>query len=375
MEQTEGKVKFIVNNAFYRPQSQIVRDLGILAATVYRLETGQLKVLDVMSGCGVRSLRYYVESEASFVHCNEGNPDLLPILKQNLSSYIPSNFYQISSHEANRIFFNCYNQKDYYDLVDVDCFGSANPYLNNMIWATKLNGLMYLTSTDGRSLTGLLPDNTLKNYGCYARHLPMGHEQALRILIGKVQQSAAEKGLSVEPIFSYFTGQNYRIMLRLIKGVVLTEKNYGFLAYCYNCGEYQLVNWRKLGKIICNCEQHQPYYNQNYSIVVSGPMWLGNLHQVNYLEKMQEIALKWQWEKVIKLLKLMEKEATLPPYFYPLKEISSRGKLDLPKRDLLIQELQNQGYETAISHVNLQSIKTNASFKKCVEIARLLSPH
>ncbi len=374
MTQIEGQVKFIVDNAFYRPQSKIVRDLGILAGAVYQQEKHQLKVLDVMSGCGVRSLRYVVESGANFVHSNEGNPDILSILKSNLEANLKPEFYQITSLNANQIFFKCSNDKNYYDLVDVDCFGSANPYLTNMIYGTKLGGLMYITSTDGRSMTGILPENSLRNYGSYLRHLPIKHEQGLRLLIGKIQQSAAENGLGIEPIFAYFTGQNYRVMVRLIKKVMLTENNYSFLGYCYQCGEYQKVPWRNLGKVTCDCKIERKENNNYYSsVVLSGAMWLENLHNINYLQKMKEIAVKWNWQKVIKLLNIMENEASLPPYFYPLQEIGSRGKLDLPKRDILIKELQNQGYESAISHVNIQAIKTTASFKKTVEIAKKIS--
>jgi tRNA (guanine26-N2/guanine27-N2)-dimethyltransferase len=364
--QEEEKVKFLVGNAFYRPQSKIVRDLGVLAGAVYKQEKNELKVLDGMSGCGVRSLRYFMESEATFIHSNEANPEILPILKSNLQSYINPSLYQVSSESVQRIFFSCYNDKNYYDLVDVDCFGSANPHLSNMIWATKLGGLMYITSTDGRSLTGILPQNSLRNYGSFARNLPIKHEQGLRLLIGKIQQSSAEKGLGIEPIFSYFTGNNYRVMVKLTNKVVLTENNYGFLGYCQQCGEYQTVAWRKLGRVICNCEE-------NSSIILSGAMWLGNLHNPNYLQKMIDLAIKWDWQKIVLLLTIMEKEANLPPYFYSLKEIGKRGKLDLPKRELLIQELQKRGYDCAFSHVNSQSIKTNASLHKCVETARFLT--
>ena len=44
--------------AFYRPESAQGRDLAVLAAAIHRRTTGQLHVLDVMSGSGVRGARY-----------------------------------------------------------------------------------------------------------------------------------------------------------------------------------------------------------------------------------------------------------------------------------------------------------------------------
>ena len=69
----EEKAAFQVNNVFYNPQSKYVRDLGVLAAAIYRQDYGSLKVLDALAGCGVRSLRYYLESQADYVWVNEAN--------------------------------------------------------------------------------------------------------------------------------------------------------------------------------------------------------------------------------------------------------------------------------------------------------------
>lgn len=44
--------------AFYRAESAQGRDLAVLAAAVYRRQHGRLRVLDVMSGCGMRGARY-----------------------------------------------------------------------------------------------------------------------------------------------------------------------------------------------------------------------------------------------------------------------------------------------------------------------------
>ena len=361
----EGKARFQIKDAFYNPKSRVVRDLGVLAARVYRQDNGYLRVLDALSGCGVRSLRYWLESEADYVWVNEGNSQLNSLLQENLASAIASNCCRITHQDAHRLFFDCYRRRDYYDLVDVDCFGTAAPYLSTMLWGAKINGLMYLTSTDGRTLTGNLPLNSLQAYGAIARSHPAAHEQALRLLIGSVQQQAATKGLGVEPIFSLFTGQTYRLMLRLVVNPNLTEENYGWLAYCHGCGDYQAVSARKLGKVTCSCEHP--------NLVLSGAMWLGQLHHPQQLQRFLTMARRWQWNEVVKLLSLMIEESNLPPYFYTLKEIGKRGKLDLPKKLCLIQALRDSGYEATATHINAQAIKTNAALATCIAIARRIN--
>jgi len=366
----EGKAQFQVGKAFYNPESKLVRDLGVLAATIYQQDHGSLRVLDALSGCGVRSLRYWLESHANYLWINEGNPELNSLLQQNLeiamlpvrAKPIASQAYQITHQDAHRVFFDCYSRRDYYDLVDVDCFGTAVPYLSTMLWATKIGGLIYLTSTDGKTLTGHLPENSIQAYGAIARSHPAAHEQALRLLIGSTQQQAAAKGLGIEPIFSLFTGQTYRLMMRLVAKPRLTDKNYGFLAYCHGCGNYQTVTWRKLNKISCACNDP--------ALTVSGAMWLGKLHHRQQLERFKILAQQLEWQEVTELLSLMAAEIDFPPYFYTLREIGSRGKLDLPKRSHLIQALQDQGYQATATHINPQAIKTNVDLDTCIAIAK-----
>lgn len=358
----EEKAQFIVGNAFYRSQTKIVRDLGILAAAIYQADTGKLRVLDAMAGCGVRSLRYWLESGADWLWVNEGNPEMGAILKQNLNQAISSKCAQVTHINANQVFFDCYSRQDYFDLVDVDSFGSAAPYLNTALWATKIGGLLYFTSTDGRTATGHLPDNSLRVYGAYARAHPAAHEQALRLLIGSVQQQAATKGLGIQPIFSLFSGQTYRVMLRLTPKPNLTVHNYGFLGFCHSCGEYQTVNWRQLGKVMCP--------HDGKKMTISGAMWLGSLHNCEWLRKMNSLAQSWQWQQQSQLLETMVAEADLPPYFYTLAEIGSRGKLDLPKRDHLIMALKSAGYQASTTHINAQAIKTDADLYTCIKLAK-----
>ena len=358
----EGKARFEVGKAFYKPNSKLVRDLGVLAAVVYRRQRGQLRVLEAMAGSGIRSLRYYLESDADFLRVNEGNYELNGLLSQNLANTIPENCYQLTHLDAHRVFFDCFNRRDYFDLVDVDCFGTAAPYLSTMLWATRIGGLMYLTSTDGRTLVGRTPDKSLQAYAAYPRSHPALQEQALRLIIGSVAQQSGTKGLGIEPIFSLFFGETYRLMFRLTASANLTADNYGFLGYCHQCGDYQTINWRKLGKTVCS--------HDNSALTISGAMWLGELHNSEYLQAMKTIAQQWQWDKIVKLLSTMIAEAELPPYFFTLGEIGKRGKLDLPQRSVIVKALQDKGYRASETHINPEAIKTNANIHSCIAVAK-----
>lgn len=367
---TEGKARFQVGNSFYRSQGQTARDLGVLAAAVYRQHTGHLHVLDAMAGSGVRSLRYWLESQADWIWANDSNLEIGAVLQQNLKLAIAQKICQVTFRDAKRIFFDCYDRREFYDVVDVDCFGSPAPYLSACLDATKIGGLLYLTSTDGRTVTGHESESGLALYGAYPRSHPAAHEQGLRILIGSIQQQAAAKGLGVEPIFSLFLGETYRVMLRLVASPLLNSQHYGFLGYCHQCGEYHIISWRTLGRVQCrsrSCSGDRGW------LTVSGPMWLGKLHDSDQLRLFSALAAQWNWSKQLPLLELMAIEADLPPYFYTLGEIGRRGKLDIPKRSQLIQALQNLGYRSTPTHIHAQAIKTNADLNTCIDVARSIA--
>ncbi|MEM6869355.1 MAG: tRNA (guanine-N1)-methyltransferase [Cyanobacteria bacterium P01_C01_bin.121] len=366
--QQEGSTKFCVGSAFFRSSSKIGRDLAVLAAIAHKASCGSLRVLDAMTGCGVRPLRYVLEANADFVWANEGNWELHDLLQANLSATLQPHQYCITHQDANATFFVAHQQKDFYDLIDIDSFGSPMPTLATCLWAVKLGGLVYLTSTDGRATSGSAPEKSLQTYGAYARSHPSVHEQGLRLLIGTVVQQAAARGLGAQPVFSWYHGDVNRVMVRITRQSKWNTAHYGFLRYCHSCGQFQTVSWKKLGRpVTCQCRAEGPP-------VISGPMWLGPLHSREDLATMASIAATCStphtWETCQKTIAIMQAEIDLPPYYYPLAEIGRRGKIDIPPKQRLIERLQAEGFNAADTHIDTQAIKTNAPIDVCVQLAR-----
>jgi tRNA (guanine26-N2/guanine27-N2)-dimethyltransferase len=367
--QQEGAAQFATTGAFYRPKSKIARDLAVLAASLYRLRAGQLRVIDAMTGCGVRPLRYCLEAKADFVWANEANPDLHALIQRNLS-VLPASRVRITHQDARAMCFSCYQNHDFFDLVDIDNFGAPSMYLDAGLWATRKGGLLYLTSTDGRSTGGHDPQRSLRCFGAYARSHRAVHEQGLRLLIGQAAQVAASRGMGIKPVFSLFTGQVHRAMVQLVRRPTLTAETYGFIAYCHHCGHFQTVGWKHLGRVMCpNCQPKGDAFP-----VVSGPLWIGPLHGEDWVGSMKSLAEQWGWQAQTQLLAVMEQEATLPPYYYPLGSIGHFGAMDIPNRDRLIEALHHHGFRAAATHLDWQAVKTDATFGQCIAIAKTCSP-
>ncbi|CAN1858339.1 tRNA (guanine(26)-N(2))-dimethyltransferase [Linum perenne] len=274
--QTERGVQFDTGGAFYRHESSTGRDLGVLAASLYRQSNGSLRVLDAMCGCGIRSCRYLIEAGADFVMANDANDEYREVILGNLKQ--------------------------------------------SAMLTLKFGGLLYLTSTDGYSSGGHRPQHSLDEYGAYVHPLPFRNEIGLRVLIGGAVREAAVLGYHVTPLFSYyaFHGPVYRVMLRC--------RDYGFIGYCNQCGHSQRFPWKDLGKIDCSSCSSE---SSQQGLVVSGPMWIGPLHTADYVAEMSSLAMERKWigngegANLEKLLKQMidESDPRLPPGYIKLDEV------------------------------------------------------
>ncbi|XP_043705520.1 tRNA (guanine(26)-N(2))-dimethyltransferase, partial [Telopea speciosissima] len=390
---TERGLEFEPGGSFFRQESAIGRDLGILAASVYKKSKGSLRVLDAMCGCGIRSLRYLVQAEADFVWANDANEEYRRTILSNLSGEVrilerDRRRWVVTHFDANRVMTECFLQRDFFDLIDIDSFGSDSSFFRSAFDCLKIDGLVYVTSTDGYSSGGHRPYNSLTSYGAYIRPMPYSNEIGLRMLIGGVLRDAAVLGYRVSPLFSYYSyhGPVFRVMLRVNRGRLPENRHYGFISYCTRCGNSQSCSWDALGHLSCPCSNGEV----SPALVVSGPLWTGPLHNGDYVTEMLNLAGQWKWtsgrgtnfstEKkgrgtdLEKLLKQMidESDPKLPFGFIKLDEIGRRAKMNTPSLSTLMSALQKEGYAVSRSHIAPSSIKTNCPMTMCIQIAREL---
>ena len=115
-----------------------------------------------MCGCGVRSLRYLRQAHAGFVWANDADEENRRVLLSNLARADEGGEgkrkrWVLSHLDANRVFAENYVQRVFFDMVDIDSFGSDSSFLRSAISIVKVGGLLYLTSTDGYTSGGHRP--------------------------------------------------------------------------------------------------------------------------------------------------------------------------------------------------------------------------
>ncbi|CAA6669264.1 unnamed protein product [Spirodela intermedia] len=378
--EVERGVEFETAGSFFRRESAVGRDLGVLSAALHRRALGgEMRIFDAMCGCGVRSLRYLRQAGASFVWANDANEDSRGVIVSNLSraggAAPPGRErrkWVVSHSDANRVMAENYLQRVLFDMVDVDSFGSDSSFLRSAILSVKLGGLLYVTSTDGYTSGGHRPQQSLASYGAYIRHMPYSNEVGLRMLIGGALREATALGFHLLPLFSYYSyhGPVFRVMLRVLRGKLHDPCDYGFISYCNRCGHSQGFSWEQLGQMCCPCCSGEV----SRSLVVSGPVWTGALHDANYVGEMLELAGEFGWTDLEKLLKRMleESDPRLPFGYIKVDEIARRAKINSPPLGALMSSLQKEGYVASRSHISLNALKTDCPMATCIEIARKL---
>ncbi|XP_062092439.1 tRNA (guanine(26)-N(2))-dimethyltransferase isoform X2 [Humulus lupulus] len=272
--ETERGLDFETGESFFRHESATGRDLGVLAAALYKKSKARLRILDGLCGCGVRSLRYLVEAEADFVLANDANDDCRDVICRNLSQ-VPRGSddeprWTVTHTDANRVMMEFYLQRDFFDLIDIDSFGSDSSFLRPAINALRYDGLLYVTSTDGYSSGGHRPHHSLAAYGAYVRPLPYSNEIGLRMLIGGAVREASVLGHRVVPLFSYYSyhGPVFRVMLRVNRGKLSDNCHYSFVSYCHQCGNSQTFSFDELSQISCSCGNSKADLQDCFSVLL-----------------------------------------------------------------------------------------------------------
>ncbi|KAL9260295.1 3-oxoacyl-[acyl-carrier-protein] reductase FabG-like protein, partial [Drosera capensis] len=343
---SERGIPFTPGGAFYRPESAIARDLAALAASLQKHHHTPLRILDAMCGSGIRSLRYLVHADADFVHSNDANEEDRGTVIENLSRVVErwrggERRWVVTSEDANRVLSEAYLRRDWFDLIDLDCFGSESGFLRAAFNAVRIGGLVYVTSTDGFSSGGHRPERALAAYGAYVRAMPFANEIGLRMLVGGAVREASVLEYKVRPLFSYYSYHRpvFRVMLRVGRGKGIDMR----VGTMVSSATVRTVGIRERSLGRSSGESDKPGFP-----VVSGPLWTGPLHDAAYISDMYDLAKQWGWigedvgQDMDKLLKLMidESDPELPPGFIEVSEVTSRGKIDSPPLRTLIDALR-----------------------------------
>lgn len=333
---------------FYNPYMKLNRDISILL--LKSIPDKDLRVLDLLAGSGIRSVRFIKELPASKIKeltVNDGGKESVKLIKRNFK--LNKVKAKIRNNDANELLVN----SNGFDYIDVDPFGSPNPFLDNAIKRLSRQGILAVTATDTSALCGSYISACKRKYWATPLRNYMMHETGIRILIRKVQLIGAQYDKALVPIFSHSTRHYMRVYFRGIKSKTAVDKlisKHRYLMFCNKCLD---IIVHPQNKNVC-CKKNMAW---------AGPLWTGQLWERKLVNSMAKRIDKDNSD-LVNLISVINSESRINiPYFFSIPLICRHLKQSCPKQDKIIRS-----GKSAQTHFSLDCIRSKIDIKKLKKI-------
>ena len=360
-------------NVFYNPKMELERDISILAFQCFQKKIGaNLKICDLMTGCGVRGIRYALEIDgASEVILNDLNPSAISLTRQNMELNDIDIKLRIECQDSN-VLLNLHAMPEKrFDIIDIDPFGSPSSYLDSAARAINAGGLLAITATDLAPLCGINSIACKRKYGSKPLRTEYCHEIGARILIGTLVSAVVKNDLALKILLCYHYGHYTRIYAIIEKGILAANnclKKMGYIAHCFNCLNRATVD--DLNKIRSSCNECGEKFSH------AGPLWLGEFFDKEFVKLMliesrgRNFKKSYDSEKILNAI-LFEKQEY--PLFFVVDKISSKLQIKTLSVKKVIEELESKGFGNSITHFHRAGFRTNAKIAELKSIFKDLS--
>jgi tRNA (guanine26-N2/guanine27-N2)-dimethyltransferase len=319
---------------FYNPVMKLNRDISILLLN--SIENKNMQIALPLAGTGVRGVRFLLElkkNKIKNISFNDLNKEAVKIINQNLKlNKLKSNKIQIKNQDSNLFLLNSTG----FDYIDVDPFGTPNPFLDAAVKRISRDGILAVTATDTSALAGTFPNACRRKYWAIPLRNETKHENGIRILIRKIQLIGAQFNKALIPIFSYSIEHYYRIFFKVEKGKQKTDKI---------------------------LKKHGIYEQ-------AGPMWLGILWDTGLINNMVKNCKE---ELVLRFLKIIKQESKIKTVgFYDIHRFCKKYKLKIPKKQILIKLIRKAGYKAAETSFTPEGIRSDINKKNLIKVLKTL---
>lgn len=334
---------------FYNPVMKFNRDISILLLNVlYQQTNNPLQACDLMAGSGIRSIRFLKELPNNIINhltINDKDPETYKRIKQNLKAnnlgfeeWSRDDLIEASlkrdgprdiTNKSERPIVNLPKVmttnldanfllmiSNGYDYIDIDPFGSPNPFLDQAVKRIARDGILAVTATDTSGLAGSHPKACIRKYWATPVNNARKHEVGLRILIRKCQLIGAQFEKALTPILSYSKDHYYRIFFKAEKGKT------------------------KVDKLL---KEHGVWEQEPNA----GPLWLGKYIDEKLLQEM--IAIEKDEKTKIFLQKLLDDNSFEKiPYYHYINDLKKNLKVHLNKEKLreLLPDYKDTHHDT-----------------------------
>ncbi|KUJ14521.1 N2,N2-dimethylguanosine tRNA methyltransferase [Mollisia scopiformis] len=271
----------------------------------------RFSILDALSATGLRALRYAQEIPfATSITANDLLKEATKMIKLNVEHNKLEDRITAVTGNALKHMYDLVGEdvKDgnskKYDVIDLDPYGTAAPFLDAAIQAVRDDGgLLCVTCTDaGVWASNGYPEKAYSLYGGVAMKGPMSHEAGLRLILHSIATTAARHGVAIEPLLSLSIDFYARVFVRVYKSPADVKFLAGKTMMVYNCdtgcGAWttQMVARNKVVENKNGDPQWKHVFAQGpaanetckicgFKTHIAGPMYGGPIHSPKFIKK------------------------------------------------------------------------------------------
>jgi tRNA (guanine26-N2/guanine27-N2)-dimethyltransferase len=292
----------------------------------------KMRIADPLAATGVRGIRFLLELPKAMVQTvcfNDNDKEFKKNIAGNLKlNKIGKARVSVSNKDANLFLLNSSG----FDYIDIDPFGTPNPFLDAAVRRIGRGGIIAVTATDTSALCGAFPAACIRKYWAVPVNNEQMYEFGLRILIRKVQLIGSQYGKALLPLFSYTKDHYMRVFFRSEKAKSAAD---------------EILN------------QHRMFGR-------AGPAWHGSLWDAKLVSAMLKLAKD---RETVKFLRLIKDESLVGAVgYYDLHTIFAGKKI--PQKQDLIALLRRKGYLASETHFLGTAVRSNASLEELKRIIK-----
>lgn len=301
---TEGSKRQIIkssDNVFpqdcSRPQAQV----------------SPFRILDALSATGLRALRYAKEIPmTTSITANDLSPQATASIRLNVKHNEVNDKIHAITGDARTHMHNVSSPSKrsdsiLYEVIDLDPYGTAVPFLDAAINAVVDGGLLCVTCTDAGVFASVgYVEKTHSQYGGLSLKGPHAHEGGIRLILHSIATTAARYGRSIEPLLSLSIDFYVRVFVRIryspAEVKFLASKTMTVYSCDEGCGAWSTQYHGETRSKSSKTGNPTPKFGLplapsasqycdhcGFKTHLSGPMWGGPLHNPQFIQRILDI--------------------------------------------------------------------------------------
>ena len=337
--------------------------------------TDGIQILDALAATALRSIRYAKEIPGvKEVIANDLDEAAVKAARRNVDfNQVDTSKIRVQQGDAVNVMHTGKAAKQRFDVIDLDPYGSAAPFLDAAVQTVDDGGLLCVTCTDMGVLSGGHPETCYAKYGSMPTKGKYLHEMALRIVLHTIEAQANRYRRHVVPVLSLSIDFYVRLFVRVYTSPAEVKKACIKAAYVHQslgCGSFFLqpvgkVSNNNYNATLTTGDGMCPQTGKRFK--VGGPIWSAPIHDMQWVVPLLERVERNRGphplstrKRIHGMLTSVSEELADVPLFYTLPDLCSTLHCNSPRMVDVQAALINAGFRVSQQHKEPQALKTDA---------------